>query len=101
MEGKFTPVSDLFIMLTGSEIETRRRVKLTLWAYSYEFMNHSMVDDHKFDEECRKVDLTISTRRPDLDGWWREKFDPSTGMWIHNHPELDILKTQHRRIYNK
>ena len=73
------------------ERETRRRCRLTLWAYAYEFMSTSLVDDATFDRTAREVDLCIATGREDLDQWWRDNFDPSTGMWIRKHPELDSV----------
>ena len=73
-------------------METRRRIRLSLWAYAYEFENASIVDDATFDAECRLVDLDASTARPDMDDWWRKNFDPSSGMWIRSHPELGKLR---------
>lgn len=74
------------------ELETRRRIYLTVWAYAYEFMNLSMVSDEVFDAEALKVDLSIDTTRPDLDSWFRENFNPHSGMWVHSHPEVDKLR---------
>ncbi|RID91843.1 hypothetical protein D2N39_11435 [Gemmobacter lutimaris] len=71
--------------------ETRRRVRLTLWAYAYEFRHDALVPDAVFDAEARRVDLSRSTSRPDLDQWWRDNFDPSTGVWIRRHPELTVV----------
>lgn len=80
------------------EVETKRRIFLTMCAYAYEFLNESLTDDANFDEECRLVDLAIDTSRPDLDAWWRANFDPSTGMWIRNHPELDKCGALVKRV---
>ena len=71
--------------------ERKRRIKLAVWAYAYELMAHSVVDDGTFDRECLKVDLTQSTGNAVLDAWWRENFKPWTGMWVHNHPGRDRL----------
>lgn len=74
------------------EAETQRRVCLTLWACAYEIYDASYVSDDRFDETARAVDLSIDTGRPDLDAWWRENFEPHTGVWIHAHPELEHTK---------
>ena len=83
---------------TEKEIETRRRIRLTLWAYAYEFESDSMAPDSLFDEECKNVRLQIDTNRPDLDRWWRENFNPSTGQWIRKHPELGGIKQLYKWI---
>lgn len=75
--------------------EKRRRICVALWAYAYEIMDDPLVPDEMFDRICREIDIDIPTDRPNLDQWFREQFDPSTGMWIHRHPEMDGI----RRIY--
>lgn len=80
------------------EIERRRRILLSVWAYAYEMMDVSLVDDHTFDAECLKVNLLIATGNKKLDKWWRSNFDPSTGMWVRNHPEQGRLRQIAERI---
>lgn len=84
---------------TSKEIETRRRIKLSIWAYAYEFENHSVVSDAVYDVESYQVDLSVETDRLDLDYWLRAFFDPSTGLWIHGHPELSRIKQLYERFY--
>jgi hypothetical protein len=67
--------------------ETRRRIRLAVAAYTYEIMQCPVMSDSEFDELAKSIDLTVDTRRPDLDKWFRKNFDPFTGMWIHGHPE--------------
>lgn len=86
----------LFLVPSIKEVERRRRILLALWAYAYEFENDSIVTDDKFDRACKKVDLTVNTGNEKMDKWWIENFNPSTGQWIRNHPELYKI----RRIYN-
>lgn len=81
---------------TRKEIETWRRCKLALWAYAYEFENHSIVPDSVYDVESYQVDLNINTDRPDLDAWFRANFQPHTGMWVRNHPDLPVLQRLYR-----
>lgn len=82
--------------------ETKNRIKLAVAAYAYEVLNLPIMTDGEFDDLAKKIDLTINTRRPDLDKWFRENFSPSTGMWVLNHPDrrrldtlaMDILKNR-------
>jgi len=76
------------------EQERKRRINVSVWAYAYEIDNEPLVSDEEYDRECRLVDLSIETGR--LDEWFRANFQPDTGMWIHNHPELDRVEN----IYN-
>jgi hypothetical protein len=91
---------NLFLALTKGEIETRRRIKLAIWAYAYEIENVSLVPDCVYDVECRLVDLSVATARGDLDAWFCSSFDPSTGMWIHHHPELNKIQQLYRKYHD-
>lgn len=84
---------------TPKELETRRRIKLSVWAYAYEFENKSLVPDAVFDVESYQVDLRTETDRLDLDYWFRGNFQPCTGMWIHQHPELNKIREIYKRYY--
>lgn len=52
---------------TKVEIERRRRIVISVWAYAYEFENDSLVSDKEFDDECMKVDESISTGNKKFD----------------------------------
>lgn len=80
------------------EIETRRRIKLAVWAYAYEF-EEGVVPDYVFDVEAYQVDLSVHTDRLDLDFWFIANFEPDTGLWIHRHPELDKIRKLYERRY--
>lgn len=88
---------------TPKEIETRRRIIVSVWAYAYELASppRSLVPDHIFDAECYLLaaGLHIDTDRMDLDYWFRGMFDPSTGLWIHKHPELDKIAKLYERQF--
>lgn len=86
---------------TVVEVERRRRVRVSLWAYAYEFRSHSIVPDYIFDVECRQINLRIDTGRPDLDYWFRACFDANTGMWVRNHPELEKLAQLYERLHSE
>lgn len=83
------------------EIETRRRIRLALWAYAYEFENHSIVSDALFDMESYCVDLNVETNRIDLDYFFKAYFQPCTGLWIYKHPELYKVKNLYNWQYDK
>jgi hypothetical protein len=89
---KYNPVVDA---------ETRLRIKVAIYAYSYEYEADSLVSDAEFDDLCSKVNLDIDTRRPDLDKWFRSEFSPYTGQWIHDHPDLKIIKNIYETYYRK
>lgn len=74
------------------DTETRNRIRLSVAAYAYELLGESIMSDAEFDELAKKIDVTIDTRRPDMDAWFRQNFQPHTGMWIHNHPEKNRLR---------
>lgn len=76
---------------TPAEIETRNRIILTMSAYAYEFENDPIISDGEFDDLCKKINLQIKTGNSNMDKWWQENFDPSTGQWIRKHPELDRI----------
>lgn len=74
------------------DYQTKIRILLAVAAYSYEYVSVSIIGDGDFDSLSKLVDLTVDTRRPDLDKYFRENFHPDTGMWIHKHPEKEKLK---------
>lgn len=80
------------------ETERRRRILLSVWAYAYEYEDVSLVADHVFDEDARKVDLSISTGNRKLDNFFKREFAPDTGMWIAKHPELHKVRRAYARL---
>jgi hypothetical protein len=85
----------------GTEIEKqiRLRIKLSIAAYAYEFNNDSIMSDSDFDKECLKVDVSMDTGNKKLDEFFRNEFDPSTGQWIHKHPETHLIKELYFKYY--
>lgn len=82
------------------DAETRRRIRLSVAAYAYEYLSSPIMTDAEFDELARAIDLSIDTRRPDLDAWFRKNFQSHTGMWIRNHPEKNILESLAKLLIN-
>lgn len=83
-------------MQTKVELERWRRIMLSMWAYGYEVASKPLVDDATFDHHAFEVNLSIDTGRPDLDEFFREKYDPNTGKWIWDHPELEKVAKRYR-----
>jgi len=89
------------ITRTPQEIEVKLRIKLSIAAYAYEFCDNSIMSDAEFDEMCNDINPLIKTGNKMMDKFFKEKFDPSTGQWIHSHPELDKIKYLYETYYNK
>ncbi len=83
------------------EVERRKRINVALWAYAYEIMDDPLVSDAKYDATCREVRPDIATGHEVMDAFFREVFDPSTGMWIYKHPEVMRLAAIYQRLTGK
>lgn len=81
------------------EVERRNRIRLSVAAYAYEFENDSIISDGDFDSLAETIDLQISTENEKLDEFFKAHFSPFTGQWIHDHPELEKLKTIYNRYF--
>ena len=84
-EDKVDPYSDRVCR------ETRNRIKVAAAAYAYEYTDKPLMTDGDFDTLAKSIDLTVDTRRPDLDKWFRKNFKPDTGMWVRKHPDHEKL----------
>lgn len=82
------------------DLETRKRIKISVAAYAYELLGTPVMSDEEFDALAYSIDLKIDTRRPDLDAWFRRNFEPHTGMWIYGHPEKSKLLVIAKNIIN-
>ena len=85
----------------GSPVEKQRRlrIKLCIAAYAYEMENTSIISDAEFDKLCLDVNLMIDTGNKKLDKYFKQHFDPSTGQWIHKHPEINKIKDLYSKYY--
>lgn len=86
-------------MLVDNEI--KNRIKLCVAAYAYEFHSDSIMSDAEFDALALKIDKYARTGRPRIDLFFMQHFDPSTGVWIRKHPELDKIRFLYERYYKK
>lgn len=68
------------------------RIRLSVYAFSYEFKAISLVDDGEYDRLSDLVDVSVDTGNPLLDKFFKEEFVAYSGSWIQKHPELDKLE---------
>jgi len=74
--------------------EIRNRIKVAVWAYAYEMLDTPLVSDAMFDGLALtirpRMDTSYGCRDNSvIDEWFRKEFHPSTGNWIHKHPNLE------------
>ncbi len=81
------------------EREVRRRIGISVAAYAYEIANKPIMADCTFDWLAAQIDRKMGTCHPELDEFFASRFSPMTGMWIHEHPELDKVKRTFERYY--
>ena len=81
------------------ETERRNRIRASVFAYAYEFQNDSLISDGEFDQLCANINPEVSTGHEVMDKFFREQFDPSTGMWIRKHPELQGIERIYRTVF--
>lgn len=74
------------------ERETRRRVHLCVATYAYEVADQPIMSDGQWDELAQKIDTRMGTGHPLLDEYFLTEFSPMTGLWIHDHPELEKVR---------
>lgn len=86
--------------MTDKAHEQRRlRLKVLAAAYAYEIMHESYMTDAEFDATCKRIDVSVDV--DSYDQWWRDNFDPSTGMWVHRHPDLKGLRRLVTSVFGK
>lgn len=87
----------------GSSIEKERRlrIRLAVAAYAYEICSEPIMSDSEFDSLCLRVNLSADTGNNKMDAWFRDNFNPSTGQWIHKHPELTGIIYLWKTFYKK
>lgn len=85
----------------GSKIEIERsnRIRLSVACYAYEVENDPILSDEEFDSLCISIDMDVDTGNILLDNFFRNEFNPFTGLWIYKHPQLDKIKNLYNRFY--
>lgn len=67
----------------------RQRIRLALAAYMYERLNESFMSDADWDKLAIEVynNRYIPTDNVLYDNFFKDEVNPSTGMWVHKHPD--------------
>lgn len=68
------------------------RSRLAVLAAAYELYDVSLVSDEEYDQLSTQVRLNVHTGHKVLDEWFRDNYQPDTGMWIHGHPDLPRIR---------
>jgi hypothetical protein len=79
--------------------EIRNRIRLSVAAYAYEVCADPIMSDAEFDALAASIVPAVATNRPDLDQFFAETFDPSTGAWVHQHPDLPGIRRLYDSVY--
>jgi len=79
--------------------EIRNRIKLSVAAYAYEFLNDSIMSDHDFDQLSLQINPQQETGNKKIDDFFKKHFKPDTGMWIRAHPEIGKLNYLYKNFY--
>ena len=81
--------------------EIRNRIIQSVAAYAYEFKGDSIMSDHEFDELSLKINPEEETGNALMDKFFKNHFEPHTGMWIRAHPEINKLDYLYKTYYKK
>ena len=84
---------------TASEIEKRKRIRVAVAAYTYEFCSTSIMSDAEYDALARSINLKQGTGDARMDKWFKKHFAHHTGMWVRNHPDPQGLANIALRVY--
>lgn len=79
--------------------ERQRRIRVALAAWAYERYDDSIMSDAEFDKLCLQIQPQMKTGHGKCDRFFATEFDPSTGSWVFQHPELDRLDWLLRKVW--
>ena len=79
--------------------EIRNRIKISVAAYAYEYLEAPIMSDGDFDALSQLIDTKKKTGNEKLDKFFEKHFVADSGMWIHKHPEKEKLKYLYERFY--
>jgi len=85
----------------GDALERRNRIRLSLAAYAYEYLDNPIMSDAEFDDLCKKIKPEVSTGNGVMDKFFKKEFAAYTGSWIRSHPDIGGLNALYQRLYNK
>ena len=85
--------------MKGVNPEIRNRIRIAVAAYAYEVLDSPIMSDHEFDRLALQIDPQKDTGEPELDAFFFCDFNPSTGVWIHQHPDLAGIARLYKTFY--
>lgn len=86
---------------TPKERQVWLRIRLSVAAWAYEVHDVSIMTDEQYDRLCLEVDTKLTTGNRRMDKFFRDHFDPSTGQWVHKHPEKGWLEGTYQRFWGE
>lgn len=81
-----------------AEVETRRRIHTVIATYAYEVADNPIMSDSQWDLLAQSIRPELPTGHPLLDEFFIVHFSPMTGMWVHEHPQLDLVARDYARF---
>ena len=79
--------------------EIKNRIKISVAAFAYEYLNSPIMSDADFDSLSQQIDIKKQTGNKMLDTFFEKHFTVDSGMWIHKHPEKTKLKYLYEEYY--
>ena len=79
--------------------EIKNRIKISVAAYAYEYLDAPIMSDGDFDALSQLIDTKKKTGNEKLDKFFEKHFVADSGMWIHKHPEKEKLKYLYEEFY--
>jgi len=79
--------------------EIKNRIKISVAAFAYEYLNSPIMSDADFDSLSQQIDVKKQTGNKTLDTFFEKHFTVDSGMWIHKHPEKTKLKYLYEEYY--
>ena len=79
--------------------EIKNRIKISVAAFAYEYLNSPIMSDADFDSLSQQIDVKKQTGNKMLDTFFEKHFTVDSGMWIHKHPEKTKLKYLYEEYY--
>ena len=80
--------------------EIKNRIKISVAAFAYEYLNSPIMSDADFDSLSQQIDITKQTGDKTLDTFFEKYFTPDSGVWIHKHPEKNKIEYLYKEYYN-
>ena len=81
--------------------EIKNRIKISVAAFAYEYLNSPIMSDAEFDSLSQQIDITKQTGNKTLDTFFEKYFTPDSGVWIHKHPEKNKLEYLYKEYYHE